>query len=136
MFERKESVLSSLDVGQRKLIKDWLDETGVRNYMINDDLTIDVDSVVDLSRRNLKKFPYYIQFNNIKGKFDMGINFFTSLKGCPRIVAGEFECDRNRLTSLEWCPKIAGHFFCQVNYRIFSEEEIRKHCDVYGKIIS
>jgi hypothetical protein len=57
MFKKSDNSLISLGVGQIALITKWLDEMGVENYIINDDFTIDVDYGVDLSNKNLNKFP-------------------------------------------------------------------------------
>lgn len=51
------------------LIINWLKEKHVNNYIINDDLTIDINGNVDLVGFDLKDFPPYIQFNEVKGDF-------------------------------------------------------------------
>ena len=58
-FERRKDPFGALGIGQEQLIKDWLDEMGVDDYTINDDYTIDVNENINISRRNLKKFPDY-----------------------------------------------------------------------------
>ena len=39
----------NLGLGKEALIKKWLDKHEITNYTINNDLTIDVDTTVDLS---------------------------------------------------------------------------------------
>ena len=135
-FEKKRDPLSSLGVGQRKLIEDWLEEMDVKNYTINDDLTIDVNGSVDLNDKDLTKFPNYIQFNEIFGYFDCSENQLTSLRGCPRITYdGYFSCSHNKLTNLDFCPEIvAGSFDAYDNEVEFSEEYIRLKCNIKGKV--
>ena len=40
-----------------------------KNYIINDDLTINVNDNVNLGEKNLKKLPEYIQFNIVKAEY-------------------------------------------------------------------
>ena len=102
--------LASYGVGQVHLIKSWLDQFKIINYIINDDFTIDVNGYVYLSNKNLTKLPDYIKFNK---------------------VAGSFACDSNQLTSLEGCPTlVGGNFYCYNNRVNFSEKDVRKLCDV------
>jgi hypothetical protein len=116
-------------------IKDWLDKYGIKNYTINDDLTVDVDGDVDLSYKELTKIK--VQFRNVGGYFycidnqltslegapssvgtgfDCSNNQLISLEGCPSSVGGNFYCYNNQLTSLEGCPSsVGGHFYCSNN---------------------
>ena len=92
----------------------WLDQMKVKNYTINDDLTVDVDGNVWLYDKKLIKIP--IQFNKVNGDFGCANNKLKSLKGCPIEVNGDFYCDYNNLTSLEGCPKIVNEdFYCHRN---------------------
>lgn len=83
-------------------IKTWLDQMEIKNYTINNDLTVDVNGDVHLSKCKLKTLP--IVFNKVFGGFYCYENELTSLNGCPREVGGEFDCEDNNLTSLDWCP--------------------------------
>ncbi len=95
-------------------IKQWLDSAEISNYTINDDLTVDVDGYVSLTRMNLVKIP--VQFGVVSGYFSCMRNELTSLKGCPRTVTGDFNCSYNKLTSLDGCPeKVIGDFICSIN---------------------
>ena len=73
-FEKKTNPLSSLGIGKKVLITKWLDEMGIKNYIINDDLTITINGKVDLESNKLNNFPDYIQFNIVNGFFDCGNN--------------------------------------------------------------
>jgi len=110
-FKREEDPYDALGVGTRELIEKWLIENKIRNYIINEDLTIDVTKggVYVLNTGN---FPDYIQFNKVVGTF--GVNsMLTSLRGCPKEVTLDFECfyTNKGLYTLEGCPEIVGRNF-------------------------
>lgn len=112
-----ESILSSTNVGKAPLVRAWLEEHDIKNYTINTRGEIDIDGDVDLSYKNIKEFPYFIQFGTIKGNFDCKHNNLTSLKGVPREVKETFDCSCNDLTSLEGAPEKVGRSFdCAHNY--------------------
>jgi hypothetical protein len=86
----------------------------IRNYTINDDLSIDVDGDVYLTSINLEYLP--LRFNYVSGYFSCSNNRLVSLKGCPRTVGGYFSCSNNRLVSLKGCPQtVNGNFLCYFN---------------------
>jgi hypothetical protein len=103
-FKRYEEALDSLDVGKVNLIKSWLLSMNISNYSINDDYTIDIKQDVNLSYKNIIKFPEFIHFNKIKGSFYCSHNKLKSLKGCPKYVDISFFCDDNELSSLSGGP--------------------------------
>ena len=82
---------------------------GIRQYTINDDMSISVNGYVDLSSKNLKSLP--IKFKEVSGNFYCDNNQLTSLRGCPRTVGGYFSCRSNQLTSLRGCPRTVGDGF-------------------------
>jgi hypothetical protein len=139
-FEKKNDPLVSLGVGQKALIEKWLDEMGVTNYTINDDLTIDVKDSVNLDGRLLKnkltQFPEYIQFNIVYAYFEIQHNNFITLRGCPYIVKGYFSCCDNELYSLEYAPKKCGEFWCINNKIRFTKEYVSSLCDVRNRIVT
>jgi hypothetical protein len=111
-----EDKLTSIGVGKIDLIKKWLEEKRVSGYNINDDLTINVNGDVNLFNRHLSNFPDYIQFNEVGGDFNIAINDFTSLRGCPLYVGEDFVCSMNKLNSLEYSPIIVEkRYFCARN---------------------
>ena len=71
----------------------------IKNYIINEDGSIDVDGDVDLSNRELIELP--LKFRNVSGDFYCSYNELTSLEGAPSSVDGDFDCSGNKLTSLE-----------------------------------
>lgn len=94
-------------------IKQWLIRNSIRNYTINNDLTVDVAGSVELC--NIREIP--IQFGYIGGNFSCSHNpNLVSLVGCPHTVEDDFRCSNCNLTSLEGCPiEVMGGFYCQNN---------------------
>jgi hypothetical protein len=86
----------------------------IRNYTINDDLSIDVDGVVYLDNRNLEYLP--LRFNYVSGGFDCFKNILVSLEGSPLTLGGNFDCGYNELKTLEGSPQtVDGNFVCHDN---------------------
>jgi hypothetical protein len=86
----------------------------IKNYIINSDMSINVDGDVNLRNKSLKSLP--LKFNKVSGDFICSFNILTSLKGCPIEVGGDFICYWNLLMSLEGCPeKVGGDFSCYKN---------------------
>ena len=160
----KESILSRSNHGakgfeaqRREMIESWLKEYNIKGYTINDDYTIDVNGNVFLGREDFKEFPEYIQFGMIRGGFYCSLNHLSSLRGCPRIVEGDFNCTYNELTSLEDAPiivrgdfvcnhnrlttlkgapkSVEGSFECYHNHTQFTEDDVRKVCKVWIRIL-
>lgn len=113
MINLRESLLNNTGLGKKSMIEKWLQNMGVENYIINNDMTIDVRGDVILAGYGLKEFPFYIQFNKVSGVFDCSENQLTSLRGCPYEVGNNFICTFNQLTTLEGAPKkVKGLFYC------------------------
>jgi len=86
----------------------------IKNYTINDDLSIDVDGSIGLYNKNLEHLP--LKFNYVHGGFQCNRNKLKSLEGCPKTVGGDFVCYGNKLKSLEGCPQsVGGDFYCFTN---------------------
>ena len=86
----------------------------IKNYIINEDGSIDVDGDVNLSNRELIELP--LKFRNVSGYFNCSDNKLTSLEGAPSSVDGHFGCSWNELTSLEGAPSsVDGAFSCRNN---------------------
>jgi len=73
---------------EHKRIKDWLDTYQIKNYTIREDLSVDVDGMVDLQYKGIKEIP--IQFGKIIGTFICSHNYITSTDGFPREVEQDF----------------------------------------------
>ena len=86
-------------------IENWLDEYKVKNYTINEDLSVDVVGDVWLYSREFKEIP--VKFNIIKGGFTCGNNQLTSTEFFPKEVSGFFICYNNKFKNLDNFPKLA-----------------------------
>ena len=86
----------------------------IRNYTINDDLSIDIKGSVYLFNKSLTKLP--LKFNIVSGDFDCSHNKLTTLEGSPKEVGSNFYCYYNELTTLEGSPNdISIDFICSNN---------------------
>ena len=96
--------------------ENWLIKIGIKDYIIHDDLTVDVKTHVDLAHKNLQYLP--VKFGMVNGHFKCSFNPLKSRKGAPYFVNGSFEAggDKNypnyqKLTSLAYSPKeVRGSF--------------------------
>ena len=101
-------------VMNKQQIIDWLSKYNIENYVINDDLSVDVNGDVDISCEKLTKIP--VKFGSVSGGFSCSDTYLTSLKHCPTFVGEHFSCAHNNLTSLKHCPtSVGGHFSCYNN---------------------
>lgn len=113
-FECKHSINESYVYDTKEKVQKWLDKMNIRNYIINDDLSVDVDGSANLIFNNLTKIS--VKFNNIESNFSVSENNLTTLENCPKSVKGDFGCANNWLNSLQHCPKfIGGDFYCHNN---------------------
>lgn len=107
----KETISTSID---RFKIEQTLKKYGIKNYIINDDFTVDVNGTVNLSEKKLTVLP--VQFRHVSGDFFCSQNELTTLKGSPQTVGSTFNCSDNKLTSLEYAPTlVTGSFECKYN---------------------
>jgi hypothetical protein len=87
------------------------------NYTVNDDLSVDADSVFIDNRDKgfIGRIP--IRFGTVRTNFHLKDNKeVTSLRGCPTIVGGDFFCGENGLESLEYSPsQVGGRYNCNLN---------------------
>ena len=91
-------------------IKEICEKYDIKDYTINPDGTIDVNSMVYLYNKKLTKLP--LKFNKIGGGFYCYNNKLTTLEGSPVEVSGVFNCRFNKLISFEFAPKIIRGSFC------------------------
>jgi hypothetical protein len=99
-----------LGIGMISKIKEWLEKYNIKNYTINNDLTIDVNSRVYIND-TIKKLPEYIKFNKCENDFDITSGIFETLQGFPKIINGNFYCGRNKLKTLEGGPIYVGRVY-------------------------
>lgn len=139
-FERGMNPKKAMDLGVYAKIKEWMDEVGVgvKNFKVNDDLTIDTElNIIGMSRSELFPggyFPQYIRFNT-SGTFDIDDCGIVSLVGCPKHVFGYFSCQMNKITTLQGFPeKVEGEVYLLSNGVDFTAQEIAEVCEVGGEI--
>jgi hypothetical protein len=88
----------------KKSIIHWLKKMNYQDYLIHDNLVVDIYGDVDLVEQQLTEFP--IQFGEVRGYFDCSLNQLKTLKGSPHTVQSWFNCQGNQLETLENGPKI------------------------------
>ena len=93
-------------------VKKICDSLEIKNYKINKDLTVDVRGKVNFYYLGLEKIP--LKFGKVDGFFSCSVNQLTSLEGCPKKVNGNFYCSNNKVK--------------------FTEDDVRKVCDVKGVV--
>ena len=102
-------------------IEELCDKYKIRNYIINDDGSIDVNESVFLNGQSDSDNPdglthIPLKFNKVDGHFDCSHNKINTLEGSPKHVTGNFYCESNSLISLEGSPeRIDGAFDCSNN---------------------
>ena len=95
-------------------IKSICTEFNIKDYTINDDYSIDVNSNVSITRTNIKQLP--LKFRHVYGNFSCYNNKLTTLFNSPDRISGDFICSFNRLKSLEYSPyMVCGDFYCHGN---------------------
>ena len=95
-------------------VKTILDNLEIKNYTINEDLTVDVTGDVIIDQKALKVIP--VQFGVVTGDFSCYGNELTTLTGAPTEVGEDFDCSNNELTTLQGGPtKVGDSFFCASN---------------------
>ena len=100
-------------------IIEWCEILEIKEYTINEDMSIDVDTHVNLIGRSFEKFP--ITFNKVWGSFLCNTGNLTTLEGSPKYVGQDFKCNSNNLTSLKGGPeKVEGNFNCAGNDKLIN----------------
>lgn len=113
-----EDFFDNLGIGEETQIRDWLRDNNIRNYTINNDLTIDVDdNVIIQFDDTFIQFPEYIQFNKVNGDFILESLFnLKTLRGCPKVVTRIFEVSNcTKLKNLDGCPEKCHSLNCYDN---------------------
>ena len=129
------------------LMEVWIKDNKIENYKVNcdstfenpinfrknmygDGMTIDVDGYVNLEKFSEKELPWYIKFGKVSNSFDVSNSALTSLKGCP-IECDIFYCKNcQNLKSLKGAPSKCREFHCEGCKGKFTEEDVRKVCEV------
>ncbi len=91
-----------------------LKKFNIKEYIINEDGSIDCNQQVHLYGNKLNEIP--IKFNKINDYFDISNNNLKSLKNCPYYIEGYLRCSYNKLESLEFGPEYVGNnYWCDHN---------------------
>lgn len=80
----------------------------INKYIINNDLSINVDGDVNLVSQKLTYLP--LNFNIVNGNFDCYNNKLKSLIGSPNNVLYCYDCSGNSLASTQYMPKRIGEY--------------------------
>ena len=109
----------------KEKIEYQLYKLNIKDYIINEDLTIDVkgDVIFD-SSSGYNEIPF--QFGEVKGNFIWRDAKLYSLKGAPN-ECFNFACINSKLTSLKYAPKKCINFLCYDN-NLTSLEYASKGC--------
>lgn len=83
-------------------IQYFLKTNGIKNYVILDDLSVDIKGNVNLVKKGLKKIP--IQFNEVMGYFNISHNKLKTCKGMPKKVKHDFLASYNQLEDIFHFP--------------------------------
>lgn len=84
------------------------------DFIINPDLTVDVDGDVDMKGNNdwlrdMKSLPF--KFNKVSGNLNIMLNQLVDLRLCPTEVTGNFNCSYNYLKTLKGGPvRVGGNY--------------------------
>ena len=94
LFENK--IINSKELAKTKEgIETLLIFLDVKNYIINEDLTVDSSNAY-INGKNIKYFPF--KWNKIGNIFDCENNYITSFENFPNIVNGRFSFLDNNIT--------------------------------------
>ena len=92
---------------------DFCKKYHLKDFIINNDGSVDVKGTVYLDSRKLKLIP--IKFGEVLGNFIVSNNQLKSLEGCPKKLDGDFIVNNNNLTSLKGSPNCVNDFICDNN---------------------
>lgn len=95
-------------------VKKMCKNFGIEEYLINDDLSIDVYNHFRFPIGGQAYIP--LNFNEITGNFTFRHSSLKSLKGCPKIIGGSLDVSWNNLRSFEDGPnEIKRNLICNTN---------------------
>ncbi len=113
----------------KKEVEYWLNKHNIRNYIINNNLTIDVNGNLELFDQKLKEIN--VNFNIVNGSVFCSNNQLTSLDGCPVKVGGSFYCDNNLLNTLLYIPmEINGEIGMGNNPKLGKYKNIKTYAEL------
>lgn len=138
-FQRGQEPKEALKIGgEYEKIKSWLSQFLYKSqWTINEDWAIDVvkgDFIA--SGVKIPEFPEFIDFNNVVRDFIVSGCELEILSGFPKRIEGDLIISDNKIVSLNGCPQYVGGDFSINRNKVdkFTEAEIRKICEVKGKV--
>ena len=94
---------------------------------------------IELTKGSLPHFKKYSKIKKVNGYFNCSWLYLSSLTELPipNYIMGDFDCYGNKLTSLQGAPEeVGGNFSCYNNPTQFTQEDVRRVCDVKGEIFT
>ncbi len=140
MIEKTYEGFLNIFNNHKQKIKNTCEEYGIKNYIINDDLSIHVNGSVYLTDMGLTKLP--LNFNKVSGDFWCNDNQLTSLEGAPLKIS-TLLCENNIIYTFDNAPMyINGVFRCNGNpifeiwnlFRDYDKIEFFNDCDPIRKV--
>lgn len=95
--------MNNIIYNSKEDIEDWLFKMKIKKYFIHNDLTIDVFSNVNLSKKLEQPF-LPVKFGCIHGDFICNHNKLTSFIGFPNYITGDFKCSDNNIAIIDFFP--------------------------------
>jgi hypothetical protein len=110
-------------------IESWLFDNKVQAWVVNDDLSINVDGSVIIEQKLLKSLPY--KFNRVNGAFSVYRNDLKSMENCPSYVGrGDFSVEANyKIKDFKGSPRVVNGDYSIIDTSITSFHDIHKHID-------
>jgi hypothetical protein len=119
-------------ISKKDEIAQWLYALSINNFLIHDNLIVDIQENVDLSNMNLKVLPFH--FGVIDGDFCCNNNLLTNLINAPNTVKGTFSCEYNLLKTLKGAPKAIGKHFIFSGNSVSSFKYLPAH--IKGNVVA
>jgi hypothetical protein len=105
-FTEDSDPVHDMNIGIKPLMEKWLKQHNIANYVIKDDLTIDVQNNLQLIDLKESSLPEYINFGYVYGKLECLNNNFTTMRGFPKKIGRFANINYNKkLRSLEFLPQ-------------------------------
>lgn len=102
------------DPNSKEYLELYLEHIGVKEYKINEDMSVDVFGSVWIAGLKIKRIP--IKFGTVFGNFICKDNELVTLNNAPKKVTGYFDCSNNNLTSLKGGPvEVEDSYYCNSN---------------------
>lgn len=88
---------------KKDVIRKQLLNYSITQFIINDDLTVDVSGDVWLDAKNFYRIPF--NFNKVHGNFRCSHNDLRTLAGIPKWIGGGLALNNNKLEELDYFPE-------------------------------